>query len=76
MRLTVSQFLAFTLFFSCSLARSLHESMHLARRDHSAIANRSEFNGEDADDLTKRGTPKYVFMHHVSSIPQILHVHI
>lgn len=65
MLLTISQILAFTLFFSCSLARSLHDSLHLAKRDHSAIANRSLFNGEDPTELTKRGTPKYVFMHHI-----------
>jgi len=63
MRLTIFQILAFTFFFSSSLAGSLHGSV--ARANHHAIANRSVFDGGDSAELTKRSQQKYVFMHHI-----------
>ena len=53
--------LAFTVFFSCSLARNLR----LLKQSSNAIANRSV----DPVEMKKGGdTTKYVFMHHVSSV--------
>ena len=67
MRLIIFHILALTLFFSCSLALSLHRSVD--KRNPHAIANQSGFYVEVPAEVTKRSETKYVFMHHVGSIP-------
>lgn len=61
MLLPIFQILAFTFFFSRSLARDLR----LLKPSSNDIANRSV---EDPDEKTRRDDTKYVFMHHVSSV--------
>jgi len=63
MRLTIFQkILAFTFFFSCSLARNSHRDL---LKRNPGIANRSVHYGEGPVEMTKRGQTKYVLMHHI-----------
>lgn len=62
MRLTTFQILAFTFFFSCSLARDLR-----FKQNSNVIPNPSV----DPVEMTKRDDRKYVFMHIVSSVQLI-----
>ena len=66
MHLTIFQILAFTFFFSLSLARNLHSSS--PDQNLNVVANRSVSYREVPVELTKRDDVKYVFMHTVSSI--------
>ena len=72
MLFTIFQILAF-FSYSCALNMDRYRAHRSLARQNSNV-NRSML--YDPIQITKRSDPKYVFMHHVRSIPYILHVYL